>query len=931
MKRDYLLAALFGSTMILTACGGGGGGGGAGPGPDPDPDPDPTDCPAGFDGLDFLSCDGNTFTVSGTIDQDFTMTADRDWILDGQVLVGGGNIEISDNAEAQQVKDDGVVLTIEAGTDIRGLTDGVLIVTRGSRMEANGTVSAPITFSSLDADFDGLGEWGGVIIQGFAPQFRSGNLGECFAPGDTFCNLAGEGGAGFFGGNDPADDSGTVRYVRIAEGGTAVGVDDEVNGLTMQGVGYQTTVEYVQVHNNLDDAFEWFGGTVNARYIVATGNDDDSIDYDEGYMGNIQYALVLMGDRETPEGNNDPRGIEANSSDDEYVPQTNATLANVTLLGAAANNNPASANGAQPGMRLRGALTTAIYNTAVNNFDTGCIRIDDADPDADGPITELVLSDVTLVNVIGDCQDGFYDRRDADTETGVTGAATFTVDDAYAINEAIAELGSPTTIVATSNGSGFVFDQTDYIGAVEPGTAAGDAWWAGWTLPGTLVPEEEGPAPADFVSCNGDICTIEGTIDTDYTLVNSVQWILDGQVLVGGGNIQIADNAEAQQIKDDGVTLTIQPGTDIRGLTDGVLIVTRGSKLEAAGTANAPITFSSLDENFDGLGEWGGVIVQGFAPQFRSGNLGVCFAPGDTFCNLAGEGGAGFFGGDDPADDSGTIRYVRIAEGGTAVGVDDEVNGLTMQGVGHATQVAYVQVHNNLDDAFEWFGGTVNARYIVATGNDDDSIDYDEGYMGNIQYAIVIMADRETPEGNNDPRGIEANSSDDEYVTQTNATLANVTILGAASNNNPASANGAQPGMRLRGALTTAIYNTAVNNFDTGCIRIDDADPDADGPITELVLSDVTLVNVIGDCQDGFYDRRDADTETNSGAATFGVDAALALTGSPTITAPTIVPVDNGSGFEFDATDYIGAVEPGTAAGEAWWAGWTLPGTVAAP
>ena len=171
---------------------------------------------------------------------------------------------------------------------------GSLIVTRGSKLMAEGTASQPITFSSLaDDNLDGLGEWGGVVIQGFAPQYGSGGTGACFGAG-TVCNVLGEGGTivGNYGGNDPTDNSGTLRFVRIAEGGLIAGPNNEINGLTLQGVGYGTTIEYIQVHGNLDDGIEWFGGTVNARYLVLTNNDDDDIDFDEGYKGNIQYAIA---------------------------------------------------------------------------------------------------------------------------------------------------------------------------------------------------------------------------------------------------------------------------------------------------------------------------------------------------------------------------------------------------------------------------------------------------------------------------------------------------------------------------------------------------------------------------------------------------------------------------------------------------------------
>ena len=907
-----------------------------GPGPGPGPDPGEGDC-EDFVETDFASCsevgDGAVGTLSGTVDQDYTLNSELQWRLQGTVTVGNGNQTVASDADVQAIKDAGVTLTVEAGTDVRAFDDGSLLVTRGSTLIADGSESSPITFSSLDADYDGLGEWGGIIIQGIAPQYGAGGTGPCFGAG-TVCNVEGEGGTdvSVYGGNEPDDNSGIVRYVRIAEGGLVAGPNNEINGLTLQGVGHGTIVEYVQVHNNLDDGIEWFGGTVNAKYTVLTGNDDDDIDYDEGFQGNIQYSIIRKSDNDAPQGSNDPRAIEANSSDDEYVPETDSALANITILGGNVNN----ADGAQqPGMRLRGAVQAAIFNSAVQEFDTGCIRIDDADTNGDGTNDEF--SFVSLENVLGFCEDGYYDKRDADVETGVgVGEDTpWTVTNTYAIAEEIAQLDEATTIPAVDNGSGFTFDQTDYIGAVDPAAPVG--WWESWIIPGSLSQTPPDASP-DFVSCDLDAatpsCTVSGTIDEDYVFVRGVQWRLDGEVVVGTGNQFIGSQAEMDAVIANGVTLTIEAGVSVRAFDDGSLLVTRGSTLNAIGTAANPITFSSLtDEDFDGLGEWGGVIVQGFAPQYGAGGTGACFNSGEMWCNVEGEGGTvvGRYGGNLPADDSGTIRYVRIAEGGLVAGPNNEINGLTLQGVGHGTTVEYVQVHANLDDGVEWFGGTVNARYLVLTDNDDDDVDFDEGYKGNMQYIIVRKSNNSAPQGSNDPRAIEANSSDDEYVPETEAAIANVTIQGGDVNN----AGSGQPGMRLRGALTVAIYNTSVSMFDAqGCIRIDDADTDGLGSIVPSV---VELENVLGDCVAGYYDdssRGPADVEVNAGdpdgvVTPLTVDDAWALQQSEA-SVPTTNPVevDNGSGFVFDNTDYVGAVEPGTDADEAWWAGWTLPGTL---
>lgn len=887
--------------------------------------PTPGDCSAVVL-ADFVSFNANCSvgTLTGTVNEDYTLLSKVQWRLDGTVKVGDGNRTVSNASDVQAIRDAGVTLTIEPGTDIRAFDTGTLLVTRGSKLMAEGSASDPITFSSLDDNYDGLGEWGGVIIQGFAPQYGQGDTGPCYGSGEV-CNVQGEGGTdvSVYGGNDPADNSGSMSFVRIAEGGLVAGPNNEINGLTLQGVGYGTMLEYIQVHNNLDDGIEWFGGTVNLRHVVLTNNDDDDIDYDEGYMGNIQYALIGKNNvNETPQGSNDPRGVEANSSDSAYVPQTEAVLANLTIIGGKVNNNPASAEGEQPGMRLRGAVKTAIYNSSVSNFNIGCARIDNADVKGDG--SEIVPTVIEMVNFLGDCEDGLFQKRSPDVEDNVE-ALVLTYSDTMAIQESEAQLAQAPIINSVNNGSGFVFDQTDYVGAVDPN---GEAWWQGWTLPGTVT-ELEPVQPADFVSCSDDgtNCTIVGRIDQDYTMVAGVEWRLDGEVIVGAGNVSVANNADVQAIRNAGVTLTIRPGVNVRAFDTGSLIVTRGSKLHAVGSPVAPITFSSLnDDDLDGEGEWGGVIIQGFAPQYGQGGTGACFGSG-TVCNVKGEGGTivGNYGGNDPADDSGALRYVRIAEGGKIAGPNNEINGLTLQGVGYGTEIDYIQVHGNLDDGIEWFGGTVNVTHAVLTNNDDDDIDFDEGYMGNIQYAIVRKdPNKAAPSGSNDPRGIEANSSDAAYVPETNAVLANILIIGSAVNNNASSQEGQQPGMRLRGALTVAIYNTAVRDFDTGCIRIDDASVN-----NMLIPSNVTLVNVLGECLDSYYDKRAADTEVNSGATSVTVDSAYALLDSAaSVAAPGIPAMNNGSGFVFENTNYVGAVKPGTAAADAWWAGWIIEGSL---
>jgi hypothetical protein len=859
-------------------------------------------------------------TVTGTIDSDYTFIEEVQYVLSGVVTVGAGNVEITTQTEYETILANGVTLTVEPGSDVKGTADGVLLVTRGSKLIADGYANNPITFSSLDDNYDGMGEWGGVVIQGFAPQYGQGGTGACFADGESWCNVLGEGGdfVQEYGGSNAGDDSGIIRYVRIAEGGLIAGPNNEINGLTLQGVGHGTLIDYVQVQGNQDDGIEWFGGTVNVKHAVLTNNDDDDIDFDEGYQGNIQYALIIKNQTPgaTPVGSNDPRGIELNSSDDDYTPETAGVIANVTIIGGDAANYAE-----EYGMRLRGSVTAAIHNSAVTGYDVTCARIDDSDTDGDSSTPKLDTP-ITLNNFLCDTAGvAFLKEQPIEGSTVIEEGISF--DENLAIVNTSALLSAPTAIAAHDNGSAFIFDETRYIGAVDP--SASVDWWADWTIPGSVITQEE-PQETSFVSCNSSKteCTVSGTIDEDYTMVNGVEYRLDGVVTVGAGNVEIQTADEMQAIIDAGVTLTIRAGVEVKAFDDGVLLVTRGSKLIANGSPASPITFSSIDPDYDGMGEWGGVVIQGFAPQYGQGGTGACFNDGETWCNVLGEGGdfVQEYGGNLPGDDSGIIRYVRIAEGGLIAGPNNEINGLTLQGVGHGTLIDYVQVHGNQDDGIEWFGGTVNVKHALLTNNDDDDIDFDEGYQGNIQYALIIknQTPNATPVGSNDPRGIELNSSDDDYTPETAGVIANVTIIGGDA------ANYAEEyGMRLRGSVTAAIHNSAVTGYDVTCARIDDSDTDGDSSTPKLDTP-ITMRNFLCDTVGvAFNKEMPVDGSTVVEEAIVLDDNYAITNGSASVTAEPITAQDNGSDFEFDATDFIGAVKEGATP---WYSEWAIPGSL---
>ena len=203
---------------------------------------------------------------------------------------------------------------------------------------------------------------------------------------------------------------------------------------------------------------------------------------------------------------------------------------------------------------------------------------------------------------------------------------------------------------------------------------------------------------------------VQGKITTDLTLTADREHLLRGAVFV-----------------EDGATLTIEPGTTVfgEGATLGTLIVARGGKLNARGTAGAPIVFTSdAQPGSRRRGLWGGLIVNGRAPI----NQGT---------GAFGEGDTGAFGGNDPNDSSGVYQYIRVEFAGIEFSPDNELNGIAFQGVGAGTVVDHVQVHFNQDDGIEMFGGTVNIKYALVTGSRDDSFDWTVGWTGKGQFWVA--------------------------------------------------------------------------------------------------------------------------------------------------------------------------------------------------
>lgn len=411
--------------------------------------------------------DSNVCQLPASITEDTTLTAGTIWYLDGRVTVGNGNLEMSatqgELANGNPVLD--VTLTIEPGTQIMGRTGTFanLLITRGSKIMAEGTAEAPIIMSSDDPGYDGSSEWGGLIIHGYGDHNQCQDAAEA-------CNIDAEGESGFAGGvGTPGDNSGVLSYVVVAEGGYEFAVGNEINGISMVGVGSGTTMDHIQVHGNSDDGVEFYGGDVNVKYLVLTNNLDDSVDWDEGFQGNLQYVIVKQS--ADSEGN----GVEADTEGAADGFLSKPTVANATFIGA----------GAQTVLHVLKARSGGFFHNSVLTWDGGpagksCVEIDGAGAQANRN-TSIVYN-----NVIADCEsfgDGVLDQT-------TVFAVAANLNGLLASGAAEAQLAAPidwTTVNGTYSESVAdpdYLDETDYIGAVDPG--ATEAWYEGWIIEGSL-------------------------------------------------------------------------------------------------------------------------------------------------------------------------------------------------------------------------------------------------------------------------------------------------------------------------------------------------------------------------------------------------------------------------------------------------------------
>lgn len=267
---------------------------------------------------------------------------------------------------------DGAKLYIEPGTLIIGDREskGTLIVQMGGQIFAEGTADNPIIMTSENLPgFREPGDWGGLVVCGRAPNNITSATG---LPVEL------EGGyGGFHGGNLPNDNSGVIRYVRIEYAGIPINPNEEVNSLTMGSVGAGTVIEYVMCSYGLDDAFEWFGGTVNAKHLVAYRNLDDDFDVDLGYSGRVQFGLSIRGAALADQSGSNGFEVDNNGAGSAAEPFTSAVFANISVIGPKKTRGTPISLQFQHAAQLRRNSRISIYNSFMTGYPNGLFIDDD--------------------------------------------------------------------------------------------------------------------------------------------------------------------------------------------------------------------------------------------------------------------------------------------------------------------------------------------------------------------------------------------------------------------------------------------------------------------------------------------------------------------------------------------------------------------------
>lgn len=426
--------------------------------------------------------------VTSNITANTTWTKSNVYILDTKIYVTSG-----------------VTLTIEAGTVVKGRAKAnpvdatALVIARGGKINAQGTATSPIIFTAeSDLGTGNLtqadrGLWGGVVILGRSRINTTSGQGNIEGIPTTEP-------LGTYGGTDDDDDSGILRYAQIKHSGAIVAANVELNGLSMGAVGRGTTIEYIDVYAGNDDGYEWFGGTVNTKYLVSSFNDDDNFDWDEGFRGKGQFWFAIG----ASDKGNQAMEMDGGTTPEDGQPYAMPELYNVTLVGSGATSTNTNSNG----LIFRDNTGGKLYNAIIHDYRNYATRIETESAQSQDSAKRLAAGDLAIGNSIfgsfgaGTTNALLFTSPNA-TTGGAAPATNYTADhitgaaQSNRINtdplltglsrtrnkglDPRPAAGSPALTGAKTPPSDGFFAQTDYIGAFKTSN-----WAKGWSAISTL-------------------------------------------------------------------------------------------------------------------------------------------------------------------------------------------------------------------------------------------------------------------------------------------------------------------------------------------------------------------------------------------------------------------------------------------------------------
>ena len=510
----------------------------------------------------------NSGIMEGNLDESYTLNSSTIYSLTSSFII-----------------ESGVTLIIPAGTNIQAVNGGTSVyiaVLKGGKIDIQGTESSPVYMSSASGN---SGDWGGLTICGDATTTAG-------------IDAEAEVGGFIYGGTNDADDSGSINYLIIKGTGAQINADSQYNGVSLYAVGSGTSISNVAVIDGSDDGIEFFGGTVSATNLFLENNEDDSIDWTEGWNGTVNNAYIshtIAGFSTVFEGDKDNGNPKFNN------------ITAISTVGGTALQFKKESGATITGLSLTG------YDVSIDMKDDGA------------------LTNVLIDGAVADPSLSY-------TNTAIVTAADFT--------------------------------------------------WVNSSVSITTLP-------------------LQGTIAGKVTLDASILYVLSSSYIVQAGG-----------------ELVVPAGTKIQaesGGTDVYIAILKGGKIDIQGTADKPVVISSTAALG---GDWGGLTICGDATT----SAGV---------DAEAEVGGFIYGGTNDADNSGSIKYLVIKGTGAQINADSQYNGVSLYAVGSGTTIENVSVINGSDDGVEFFGGTVSISNIYLENNEDDALDWTEGWNGTVTNTYI--------------------------------------------------------------------------------------------------------------------------------------------------------------------------------------------------